>query len=242
MPSPFEFGKQVGGDPMAAVNAKRVADMKAMASKVRGASGTPNPTGDGTHRWSGRVMPGGDVQGAQYTPPSTPLVKQPQQSAPLQKAPASQAVPARPVSRPAPRPAPMSMLSSTPMQPKVTTTPVDNAALRKQLQQAQQQSTSLTKQPPAPSPVPPPASAAGNPPAPAAPTFMDRARGAWNAFQNPAPPTPGAVSAPLSSVSTAFNNATGQQDPPHIITTDNGRKFNTQTKTFLDGRPGGFAQ
>lgn len=52
----------------------------------------------------------------------------------------------------------------------------------------------------------------------------------------------GPVSAPLSATSTAFNNATGQQDPSHIITTDNGRKFNTQTKTFLDGQPGGFAR
>ena len=58
----------------------------------------------------------------------------------------------------------------------------------------------------------------------------------------PTPPAPGAISAPLSSTSTAFNNATGQQDPPHIITTDNGRKFDTRTKTFLDGRPGGFAR
>jgi hypothetical protein len=62
--------------------------------------------------------------------------------------------------------------------------------------------------------------------------------GAWSNQTN----APGAISSPLSATSTAFNNATGQQDPPHIITTDNGRKFNTQTKTFLDGRPGGFAR
>lgn len=149
--------------------------------------------------------------------------------------------PPRPPSPPpAPRPAapvstqrraPMSMLSSTPLKPpaptNVTTTKVDGAALARQAQQLQkptptQQSTaggqSMFQK------------MVGNMPSPSAWTGQTGSK------------TPGALSSPMSGVSTSFNNATGQQDPPHIITTDNGRKFNTQTKTFLDGRPGGFAQ
>lgn len=255
MPAPFEFGKQVGNDPMAAVNAKRVADMKSMAAKVRGASGTPNPTGDGTHRWSGRVLPGGNVQGAQYTPPSTPLVKQPQQSASLQKAPPAQSLPTQ--SMMSTRPAALrrqtgprtleNLLNTNETPPAVsqpqfntTVTKVDNAELRKQLQQAQQQqSTPLTKQPPAAPPAPAAQPALSQP----QPSLFQRAMGMIPGASAMANQTgAGPVSAPLSATSTAFNNATGQQDPPHIITTDNGRKFNTQTKTFLDGRPGGFAR
>jgi hypothetical protein len=213
----FKFGhllQKRAADPMAAINAKRVADMQAMAAKVRAASGTPNAQNNGTHQWSGRVMPGGAVQGAQYKGPTPP-------------APAAAA--------PAPTPRPRSSMISTPRtqapakpantnmpaypnaytKPNVTSTPVNGAALAKQVKQMQQQ-------PAAPQTPPPGASSASS-------------------WANQTNNQPGAISAPMSSVSTAFNNATGQQDPPHIITTDNGRKFNTQTKTFLDGRPGGFA-
>lgn len=234
----FNFARAVwrkmANDPMAAINAKRVADMKAMAAKVRGASGTPNPMGNGmngTHSWSGRVMPGGDVQGAQYTPPSTPIVKQPAApSAPLQKATPNTMLPnfqqrkelgasgmgnlmgAGNPPAPAPRPAPMSMLSSQPMQPKVTTTPVDNAALRKQLQQAQQQSAPLTKQP-----------ATINKPA-------------TNAF-------PAATGMGMASAGAAATQPMTPSRPrqPRMITTDNNRQFDTRTRKFTDGAPGGFA-
>lgn len=72
---PFEFGFHLGAfikqsvdpDPMAAVNAERVKQMKEMAAQVQAASGMPNPAGDGVHRYSGRVMPGGEVQNAQYS-------------------------------------------------------------------------------------------------------------------------------------------------------------------------------
>ena len=217
------------------LEAQRVAQMKAMSEKVRQASGAPKLMGNGTHSWSGRVMPGGEVQGAKYTPPS---------STPIQKARPTQSAQATAPTPPAqPRPAPMSMLSSTPMQPKVTTTPVDNAALRKQLQQAQQQ-------PPVSPAPPPPAQPAPMPQQqPAAPvsgqSMFQKMKGympGTSAWTGQTGSSPGPLSSPMSSVSTSFNNATGQQDPPHIITTDNGRKFNTQTKTFLDGRPGGFAQ
>lgn len=212
MPSPFNFGQQAAADPMAAINSKRVADMKAMAAKVRGASGTPTPTGDGTHRWSGRVMPGGEVQGAQYTPPTGPLVKQP-------AAPATPPPPTQPQPQ---RPAPMSMLSSRPVQQpqfNTTVTKVDNAALRKQLQQAQQQSAPLTKQPPAPLTKQP---ATINKPAtnvfPAA-TGMGMASAGAAATRPMTPPRP-------------------QQ--PRMITTDNNRQFDTRTRKFTDGAPGGF--
>lgn len=87
----FQFGQLVGEkiavgpadapgagvDPMAAIRAQRVAQMKADAAKVRAASGTPAATGNGTHQWSGRVMPGGAVQGAQYSGPAAkPAVPQ----------------------------------------------------------------------------------------------------------------------------------------------------------------------
>lgn len=85
----FQFGQLVGEkiavgpaaapgagvDPMAAIRAQRVAQMKADAAKVRAASGTPAATGNGTHQWSGRVMPGGAVQGAQYSGPAAPAAK-----------------------------------------------------------------------------------------------------------------------------------------------------------------------
>lgn len=293
-------------DPMAAINAKRVADMKAMASKVRTASGTPGMAGNGangTHSWSGRVMPGGAVQGAKYTPPAapatppaTPPTSRPQISQFQQNRAAGKLVPGQQyrggqlVSGPGAKPltadqqadvdfadnmrkgfanlnagaggtgrAGMSQPSSStqsyrarvnnantamtklvgPPQPNVTTTKVDTAALQRQLQQAQAQPT------PPPAPAPAPAPAPTNPPAPQQPSMFQRAMGMLpgaSAWTNQTNGGVGAVSAPLSATSTAFNNATGQQDPPHIITTDNGRKFNTQTKTFLDGRPGGFAQ
>lgn len=54
-------------NPMAAVNAERVRQMKAMRAQVQAASGTPNPVGNGVHQYSGRVMPGGQVQNAQYS-------------------------------------------------------------------------------------------------------------------------------------------------------------------------------
>lgn len=88
-------------------------------------------------------------------------------------------------------------------------------------------------------PSPRPYSKAPAAPAPAQPSPSMPAANSW---ANQTNTQAGALSSPLSATSTAFNNATGQQDPPHIITTDNGRKFNTQTKTFLDGRPGGFAR
>lgn len=58
-------------DPMAAIRAQRVAQAKADAAKVRGASGTPGAMGNGangTHQWSGQVMPGGAATGT-YKPP-----------------------------------------------------------------------------------------------------------------------------------------------------------------------------
>lgn len=96
-------------------------------------------------------------------------------------------------------------------------------------------------QPPAPQPQAPAQPQAQSP------SLYQRMKGmvpgpsSW-AGQTGSPSSAGPISSPMSNVSTAFNNATGQSDPPHIITTDNGRKFNTQTKTFLDGRPGGFAR
>jgi hypothetical protein len=124
-------------------------------------------------------------------------------------------------------PQPQSMLRSarpvsySPPQPKVTTMQVDNAALQRQMRQLQQQPPVQSQNQPAPSRFVSPLAAAQS---------------------SPRPPQAGPLSAPMSATSTSFNNATGQQDPPHIITTDNGRKFNTQTKQFLDGRPGGFAR
>jgi hypothetical protein len=186
---------------MAAIKAQRVAQMKAMAKQVQQASGTPNPTGNGTHRWSG-VVRGGNVSNAQYTPPTPAAPSQPQSMLSTQRRPA-----------PAQRPA---LTGSNPaLKLNTTTTPVDGQALAKQIQQMQQQPSP----PPAPSSTP-----------------------SASAWANQTNSQSGPLSSPMSSVSTSFNNATGQQDPPHIITTDNGRKFNTQTKQFLDGRPGGFAR
>ena len=59
-------------DPMAAIRAQRVAQAKADAAKLRSASGTPGAMGNGangSHQWSGRVMPGGASTGT-YTPPA----------------------------------------------------------------------------------------------------------------------------------------------------------------------------
>ena len=80
--TPYQFGIKMavgpaapGGaavDPMAAERARRVAQIKADAAKVRAASGTPGAMGNGangTHQWSGRVMPVGAATGT-YTPPA----------------------------------------------------------------------------------------------------------------------------------------------------------------------------
>lgn len=130
--------------------------------------------------------------------------------------------PSTPMSPPQQPPKPQSTISSTnfsPPQPKSPPQPAQPPRPRPVSRPAQTQARPATFTPPQPS-VSPGASA----------------------WANQTNNQPGAISAPLSSTSTVFNNATGQQDPPHIITTDNGRKFNTQTKTFLDGRPGGFAR
>jgi len=56
--------------PAQQLAARRVAEAKAMAAKVRGASGVPNATGNGAHQWSGRIGPGGAVSGARYSGPA----------------------------------------------------------------------------------------------------------------------------------------------------------------------------
>jgi len=64
--------QKAAADPMAAINAQRVAQAKAEAAKLRAASGTPGVMGNGAngaHQWSGRVMPGGASTGT-YTPPA----------------------------------------------------------------------------------------------------------------------------------------------------------------------------
>jgi hypothetical protein len=208
-------------DPMAAINAKRVADMKAMAAQVRTASGTPNPTGNGAngqHSWSGRVMPGGAVQGAKYTPPAAAA------SSAQQPASFAAAKPMPPRSSPSPTP-------PRPMPPR----PMPSAPVPSQQQPQPARAQIATYSPPQP---PTQNSTSGGP------SMFQRAMSvipgasAWGNQTGGSGP----ISAPLSNTSTAFNNATGQQDPAHIITTDNGRKFNTQTKQFLDGQPGGFGR
>lgn len=113
----FQFGQFVGEktaagpivpstDPEAVLRARRVAEAKAMAAQVRGASGAPNAQGNGAHQWSGRVMPGGGVQGAQYSGPAAPAAKAPpmnnmNQMHPAAKAPAPKAPPQQPQPLPA---------------------------------------------------------------------------------------------------------------------------------------------
>lgn len=306
----FNFGyllQKRAADPMAAVNAKRVADMKAMAGKVRAASGTPNAQGNGTHQWSGRVMPGGAVQGAQYKGPtpaaaapaaaeelslgsadgtpfaakkplvpniiprsqayrspapasprpvpniiskSTPYRTPPTASVPPTAPPAAaprptrfsppqaQTPPPATTAPAAPTPQPQSSQAPQPrtQAPMPTSRPamVSNQAWKPPMSTPQVRPT-----PPAPAPAPAPSSDQQQP------SMFQRAMSylpGASAWANQNGGGAGPVSAPLSATSTAFNNATGQQDPPHIITTDNGRKFNTQTKTFLDGNTGGFAR
>ena len=259
--SAFKFGswmKKIAADPMAAqkaLNAQRVAQMKSMANQVRNASGTPNPTGNGTHRWSG-VVRGGNVSNAQYTPPSSPSVQA--KSPAVQPQPQSSMAEATSMLRKSRMGLEQRMQAAgmntattpgsyTPPQPKVTTTPVDGAALAKQVQQMQQQPAAPTPPPPAPSAATPSPNSAGSwanqtnnpnvpqpPSQPQSPTMFQRMSNAYNAFRGA---TPGAAATPAAPAAPA-----PQAQPSHIITTDNGRQFDTINKRFLDGRPGGFAR
>lgn len=252
----FNFGQLVkqAAEPMDAVKqlqAQRVAQMKAMAAKVRQASGNPaGQAGNGTNKWTG-VVRGGNVQDAQHSfTPGSPAAGAAAINSNLSK------MTPPPAARPQPKAAPalgtqamnrmFSPLQSSP-QPNVTTTKVDTADLQKQLQQAQQQSAPPPAPPAPPSPVNQPAMQPPQQPnAAGGQSMWQKMKGyipgssAWTGQTGA--PAAGPLAAPMSNVSTAFNNATGGSDPAHIITTDNGRKFNTQTKTFLDGRPGGFAR
>ena len=58
-----------GQSPAQVLAARRVAEAKAMAAKVRGAAGAPATPANGVHRTSGVVLPGGGVQGARYSGP-----------------------------------------------------------------------------------------------------------------------------------------------------------------------------
>jgi hypothetical protein len=130
--------------------------------------------------------------------------------------------------RPAQRPAPTG--SNPALKLNTTVTPGNGQALSKQIPQM----------PPSPAAPAPSAGSWANqtndpnmsqpPSQPQGPTMFQRMSNAYNAFRGA---TPGAAAMPA---------APQQAQPSHIITTDNGRQFNTQTKTFLDGRPGGFAR
>lgn len=258
----FKFGswmQKVADDPMAAINAKRVADMKAMASKVQSATGKNGP---GTY--SGRVLPNGSVANPQYTP-----------SAQQNKSFGQKMLSPPPNKLMSQTPQPQKQLTwddeeawdSDVDQSQVVHTPGSLAAAKQTSQRFNNINAGAggagrggmaSSPPPVPQPSPP-VQTQPNPPAPvqqsqtqsaspsAQPTMWQRFRGMMPGQTNASSwanqtnsPQAGPLSAPLSNVSNSFNNATGQQDPPHIITTDNGRKFNTQTKQFLDGRPGGF--
>jgi hypothetical protein len=143
--------------------------------------------------------------------------------------------------RPAPAARPAAPTGSNPaLKLNTTSTPVNGQALAKQVQQMQQQPQ---QQPavPAPSAATPASSWANQtndpsvsqpPSQPQGPTMFQRMSNAYNAFRGA---TPGAAAMPA-----APTQAPAQ--PSHIITTDNGRQFDTINKRFLDGRPGGFAR
>lgn len=249
-------------DPQAALNAQRVAQVKAEAAKVRAASGTPSIMGNGAGgSWSGRVMPNGDVQGAKFTPPAgqsppvrhrmaTPppaaaTTQQPDPYADVRKkleaynkthgafAPRN-STPAAQTTRPTAtqmqpnqggqfqeeyqkwrqtqggNQPPMPPASSS--APNTTTTPVDGAALKRQMDQMRMIKTPATATSPAP------------PVDPARDQALTKMRDRF------VPQQPQGGGGPAPAVQPQGPVAAGG----HIIRTDNGRLFDTIQKRFIE--------
>lgn len=226
-------------NPMAAINAQRVAQMKAEAAKVRAASGVPSTkgtTGTGGN-WSGRVMPNGSVQGAQYTPTPGAATLAPG----AQPAAATQTARRQALKGPAPAQAPATRPTMNQMPAATQPATKQPSSYETEYQEWRKTQTpgNQPQTPSAPNTTTTPVDSNA---------LQQQMLKLQQPQQSPAPPTDPARDRALNTMRDGFLRQGGGQPPAavqpqnpggleaggHIIRTDNGRLFDTIQKRFIE--------